>query len=270
LEYFNEYGRRANSNKYRVFGKNPSYYYKLKQRDINYNELIKNFKEFGIINDDINYIEYESRSEELKSKIEKDVYYNKLLNGMSVPFLYKNINKNQDLGEDLNNNLLNSVEKSFKKKFPESKFRAILQNKSTLEKKISIEKRSKYENFVELSNKNYVLGWYFPQTLQEFDIESQRRQMNELPSPGNFHLCLSGGKDICASIVGIPDLLINDEDYAPILCLSSYVHEDDRMVLTLKSYGPHMEFWSMTQMLRANVTQVSEQWAGGITIFEIF
>jgi len=119
LEYFNEYGRRANSNKYRVFGKNPSFYYKLKQRDINYNELIKNLKEFGIINDDINYIDYESRSDELKSKIEKDVHYNKLLNGISVPFLYKNINKNQDLGEDLNNNLLNSVEKSFKKRFPE-------------------------------------------------------------------------------------------------------------------------------------------------------
>ena len=82
-------------------------------------------------------------------------------------------------------------------------------------------------------------------------------------------VCLSGGKDICAALIGSPDLLINEENYAPIICMSSYVHSDSRLVLVLKSYGPHMEFWCMTQMLAKNTTQVSEQWSGGLTIFDI-
>ena len=79
--------------------------------------------------------------------------------------------------------------------------------------------------------------------------------------------CLSGGIDICAALIGVPELLISDENYAPILCMSSYVHDDSRLVLLLKSYGPHLEFWCMTQMLSKNVTQVSEQWSGGVSIF---
>jgi len=270
LEYFNEYGRRKYSDKYRVFGVNPSFYYKLNLIKLDYNNQINNLKNFGIINDEINYLEYQKRSEKLLDKIKKNKNYNNLTSGVMIPFLYKNISMDEDLGVDLIKNLLNSVEKSFINKFPEAKFKAVLQNKSTLEEKISIDKRSRYEKFVQLSNQNYVIGWYFPQALQEFDVESQRSQMLQLPNSDNFNICLSGGKEICASIVAIPELLINEENYAPILCLSSYLHEDKRMVLTLKSYGPHMEFWSMTQMLTANITQVSEQWTGGLTIFEKF
>ena len=40
------------------------------------------------------------------------------------------------------------------------------------------------------------------------------------------------------------------------------------MVMLFKSYGPHLEFWLMSQMLTPNETQVSEQWSGGVTIFE--
>ena len=268
LEYFNQYGRRNNTDSYRVFGEKPSFYYKVNQIQQDYGKQLRNLKFYEIINDDINLLEYESRSEKLLNKIKNNRSYKNLTNGTMVPFLYKNINKCDDLGEDLFKYLLNSVGKSFTNKFPNAKFKAILQNKSNLEKNIQIDKRSRYDEFIDLSSHNIVIGWYFPQALQEFDLESQRRQMNELPSSVDFNICLSGGKEICASIVAVPELLINEDDYAPILCLSSYVHVDERMVLTLKSYGPHMEFWSMTQMLTADIKQVSEQWTGGLTIFE--
>ena len=83
-------------------------------------------------------------------------------------------------------------------------------------------------------------------------------------------MCLSGGMDIGAAVVGSPELLINKDHYSPILCMSSFVHSDERLVLLLKAYGPHMEFWCMTQMLSKHTTQVSEQWAGGLTIFSEF
>ena len=96
-------------------------------------------------------------------------------------------------------------------------------------------------------------------------MESQRKQMEQLPKLDN--VCLSGGIDISAALIGSPELLISEDFYAPILCMSAYVHKDPRLVLLVKSYGPHMEFWCMTQMLAKDVTQVSEQWAGGITFF---
>ena len=50
--------------------------------------------------------------------------------------------------------------------------------------------------------------------------------------------------------------------------MSAFVHSDERLILVLKSYGPHMEFWCMTQMLSKHTTQVSEQWSGGLTLFD--
>jgi hypothetical protein len=73
--------------------------------------------------------------------------------------------------------------------------------------------------------------------------------------------------DIGAALIGSPELLISDQFYTPILCMSAFAHSDERLVLLVKAYGPHLEFWCMTQMLSKHTTQVSEQWAGGLTIF---
>ena len=81
-------------------------------------------------------------------------------------------------------------------------------------------------------------------------------------------LVLSGGLDTAAAFVGTPGLLINENDYPPVLCLSSIKHEDERLMLCFKSYGHHLEFWGMSQMLTPEITQVSEQWSGGLTLFE--
>jgi hypothetical protein len=92
--------------------------------------------------------------------------------------------------------------------------------------------------------------------------------MDLLPKPSDFNICLSGGIDICSAIIGNPGLLINSNFYTPILTMSAYQHVDPRLILVLKAYGPHLEFWCMSQMLIKNIKQVSEQWSGGITIYE--
>jgi len=80
-------------------------------------------------------------------------------------------------------------------------------------------------------------------------------------------MCLSGPLEIFSAIIGKPDLLANEEGYSPILCMASVAHTDTRLALVLKAYGPHLEFWCLTQMLTPNLKQVSEQWAGGITVY---
>jgi hypothetical protein len=157
---------------------------------------------------------------------------------------------------------------SFREQFPGAHFKAVIQGNAKLASNITLDPRSRYAEFVKWASENGVVGWYFPQALQEFDIESQRQQTEELPIPVGMGVCLSGGIDICSSLIGSPGLLVNDNAYAPILCMSAYAHTDDRLALLIKAYGPHLEFWCMSQMLLPDIKQVSEQWSGGLTVFQ--
>ena len=160
---------------------------------------------------------------------------------------------------------LPSVASSFKANYPNLHCKATLQGSSQLSGELSVAPDSRYEKFIETHNNGSIAGWYFPQALQEYDIASQRAQMKTLP----FHegLTLSGGLDTAAAIVGSPDLLININDYPPVLCISALKHADKRLMLCFKAYGQHLEFWCMSQMLTPELTQVSEQWSGGLTLF---
>lgn len=266
MKYFDSNGRRIPSSGMRVFGATPQSYYRIDDYQANYAEILDNSKKFGGVDQSVKLEEFRLECENLKKKIEGDVDYQNLFKGVAVPFICKKILSANDLGKDLQDVELPNFQKSFNARYPEHHFKAILQSNSQLAGSVSIDERSRYQKFVENCKSKTVIGWYFPQALQEFDVESQRKQMSELPEFDN--VCLSGGIDIMAALIGSPNLLISQENYAPILNLSAYVHKDPRLVLLIKSYGPHVEFWCMTQMLTKNLTQVSEQWSGGITVYE--
>ena len=80
-------------------------------------------------------------------------------------------------------------------------------------------------------------------------------------------LCLSGPIEVATSLIGTPNLLINKKYYSPVLCLSSVTHSDPRLICCFKSYGRHLEFWCLSQMLSKTKKQVSEQWSGGLSFF---
>ena len=263
--YFNSNGRRAPTSECRVFSEIPQNYYQLKQPEINYSKILTNSIEFGGVGSDVKLDQFQLACEKLKSEIEANHDFKNLLNSTHIPFICKKVDSIKDLGKDLEAIELPGIQRSFTSRFPESHFKAVLQSNSELPGSITLDPRSRYEGFLEKCQSGNVVGWYFPQALQEFDIESQRKQMAQLPDIEN--ICLSGGIDVAAAMIGSPELLISEDFYAPILCMSAYVHSDPRLVLLLKSYGPHMEFWCMTQMLSRNITQVSEQWSGGITFY---
>lgn len=266
MSFFNGIGRRLPSKWLRVFGEPPQTYYQLDGYEANYADILSNLINFGGVDPGIDIKTFQGACKSLRRKFETNSDYQNLFNGIAIPFICKSNKSLDDLGRDLQDVELPNFQRAFNEKFPDYHFKAILQSDSQLAGSITLDPRSRYQAFADACKSGTVVGWYFPQALQEFDIESQRQQMVDLPDVGN--VCLSGGIDIVAALIGNPQLLISQENYAPILCLSSYVHKDPRLVLLLKSYGPHMEFWCMTQMLSRNVTQVSEQWAGGITIFD--
>lgn len=147
-------------------------------------------------------------------------------------------------------------------------FKATLQGQNTLKKSLQIVEASGYKKFLKSAMSGCVVGCYFPTAFQEFDIKSQRNQMNILPKNENFNICLSGHIEASYSLIMYPDLLFSRKYYSPILCLSSLQHEDPRMIPIIKSYGPHLEFWLLSQMMTSSQTQVSEQWSGGITLYK--
>ena len=268
MKYFDQTGRCVPSKNMRTFGEKPSYYYTIKQPEIDYSLILERGKRHNDVPDHVSLESFQEKAELLLDVIEDDPNYANLLKGVHVPFLYKRSVEGIDLGMDLEDVLLPHLQESFAQKCPDSHFKATLQGDPKLNGSISVDPNSRYQKLIESSEKGATVGWYFPQALQEYDVKSQRLQLNELPDLIGGEVCLSGGIDVCSALIGVPDLLISSEDYAPILCLSAYVHKDPRLTLLIKSYGPHMEFWCMTQMLTKGVTQASEQWAGGISIFQ--
>lgn len=267
MQFFDDNGRRVPGKDARVFGSTPSFYYKLNQPAIDYELLFERSKQFNFVPEEVTSSDFQSNAETLLETIKTNAAYANLLKGVKVPFITGCKARGADLGEDLESSLLPSLKESFNTRFPEAHFKAVLQSNSELPGNLSLAPESRYQELISAVEAGAVVGWYFPQALQEFDTQSQRSQMASLPELAGAKVCLSGGIDICAAVAGVPNLLISDEFYTPILCMSAYVHRDPRLVLLLKAYGPHMEFWCMTQMLTRDTTQVSEQWAGGITVF---
>ena len=267
LDYFNAFGRRIPTAKSRVFGSDFNSYYRLNQPVCDYAAILKRGLDCDLAPQTLGPESFTDAANSLAELIRANPNYANLFKGVHVPFVIGGRGPLGDLGRNLEEELLPCVGKAFGAEFPESHFKAVLQGNSKLAASVTLDPRSNYGEFLRVAENQCVVGWYFPQALQEFDIESQRQQMEDLPSLPGTGVCLSGGIDICASLVGSPSLLINSDAYAPILCMSSYVHGDDRLVLLIKSYGPHLEFWCMSQMLTPASKQVSEQWAGGITIY---
>jgi len=266
---FDDFGRRLPSNEDRIFGDTPSFYYKLKQPDIDYDLILNRAIKHDLCGKNISTSNFKSVANSLLNKLKKNNDFSPLLNGVHIPFIYHETNKIIDLGKNLEEKILPALKESFTQKFPKAHFKAVLQSDSELRSNINPHPDTRYDEFLN-DSLDGVIGWYFPQAFQEFDINSQRSQMIKLPELNDLKMCLSGGMDIGAAVVSTPELLISKDHYTPILCMSGLVHSDERLILLLKSYGPHMEFWCMSQMLSKKTTQVSEQWAGGLTVFSKF
>ena len=250
----------------RVFSSENKEYYKIDQSKINYELILRRLQVGNAELESLGKLEFEIEINKIIEKINKNKDYKNLLNGTWIPFIYKRKNNGMDLGRELEEELLPQVKNSFLQRYPHAEFKAILQSNSKLINNLYLDPDSRYEEFVEKSEQRIIIGVYFPQALQGFDVTSQREQMKSLKISSDLKIYLSGGMDICAAMIGCPELLYSTENYSPIPIMSAYVHKDNRLILLMKSYGPHLEFWCMTQMMTSKIKQVSEQWTGGLTV----
>ena len=265
---FNSLGRNNPSERCRVFSKVPKDFYKIDPFDPTYSKQHEISLQNNITSNDFNSTEIEDSIKSIKNVINSDNNYRNLYNGPAIPFCIRLPNISEDLGTQLEDFWLPLLKKEYERQVPGTHFKATLQGNTELKNSISIFENSNYNNFIQKSLNSNIVGYYFPTAFQEFDINSQRIRITELPKINNLDICLSGPFEIIYSLVCYPKLLFSKNNYSPILCASAFEHKDPRMVMLFKSYGPHLEFWLMTQMLTPTKTQVSEQWSGGITIYK--
>ncbi len=265
---FNELGRNNPSENCRVFSVVPRTFYKLAPVNVNYTQQHMQAANVCLIDSKLRASEVEQSLRLIRKRINRDTNYPNLFSGPAIPFCFSLQGVTQDLGTQLETVWLPLLKREYEKQVPGTYFKATLQGSRELRQSLSVVENSGYDLFLEAGGKSPVVGYYFPTAFQEFDIQSQRSRTAELPALGDLKICLSGPFEIIYSLVCYPKLLFDEGNYSPILCASALEHSDPRMVMIFKSYGPHLEFWLMSQMLTPSKTQVSEQWSGGITIFQ--
>jgi len=262
---FDEGGRRILTKPYRVFDNECLRYYNISNIRWDFESIAERYNRFGGFEFKVDSVKIADSCSALRDVFSRNPQLSNLFKGVHVPFVVPKIEKGQDLSESLIGSFLPRLEASFRAEYPAAHFKAVMQGGAQLTNSLRVAQHSRYENFIRAAEVASVAGWYFPQALQQFDVASQILQMQELPNVEG--LCLSGPAEIIYAVMGKPDLLINEDGYAPVLCMSALRHADDRLALVLKAYGPHLEFWCLSQMLAPGVTQVSEQWSGGVTLF---
>ena len=265
---FNELGRIKPTANCRIFSTEPKSFYKIDNFDTDYSKQHKLALENNLVSEDVNLIEAEENLTEIKNLIINEDKYKNLFKATAIPFCMSIKDLKKDIGTILEDYWLPLLKKEYEKQVTGTYYKATLQGNTELKKSLSVSENTGYDIFLNNCSNSTVLGYFFPTAFQVFDIETQRRRISELPKINNLTLSLSGPFEIIYSLICYPQLLYSKKNYSPILCASALKHIDPRMVMLFKSYGQHLEFWLMTQMLTPTKTQVSEQWSGGITIFK--
>jgi len=260
-------GRANPSDECRVFSDVPKEFYKIDPVKLDLAAQHKLAISNGMVSDALSLSDIEGQLRDVEMTIKDSANHQNLFNGPAIPFCLSIPDGNEDLGTQLEDNWLPLLKKEYERQVPGTYFKATLQGNTELKQALSISEGSGYDVFLDRASKSTVVGYFFPTAFQEFDVNSQRRRAAQLRQSDDLELCLSGPFEMIYSLIAYPKLLFSAENYSPILCASALEHADQRMVMIFKSYGPHLEFWLMTQMLTPTKTQVSEQWSGGITVF---
>ena len=265
---FNALGRKIPTLECRVFDNAERDFYKTKKLLIDREKQHIMAQEHNLIGKCTKYETIEREHQTLYELINSNSDYRNILLGTSIPFAVSMHDLEHDIGSQLENIFLPIVKKTYEESQKGSWFKATLQGDSFLEDSLKVVMGTGYDEFLDAVKSRCVVGYYFPTAFQEYDVASQRNQLNKLPRVVDFSVCVSGHVEASYSLLMHPDLLFVRNSYSPILCLSALEHSDPRMIPVFKSYGPHLEFWLLSQMMTPTQTQVSEQWSGGLTIYK--
>jgi len=272
---FDEYGRRIPYTGMRVFpqagGHSRRYYYLNQPAVMDYHAGYRLTKQYFKLEDiPFSAEDYQQELVGMSEGISHDGSLLNLFAGVHVPFIGPPQAPGVKRGAELRG-FVDAAGRSFKNDYPKYDFHDL--SGKFLESDIGLAGGSRYERLEEARSRGWIVGWYFPNCLSEYDLASQRKQMTTLPdyvqASGDRRamIVLSGGVEAAAALIGCPGLLHNETNYPHHLCLAALTDPDENFFYSFEAYGHDLVFNRRTNMLTPSVTQISEQFAGGLTVF---
>jgi hypothetical protein len=261
-QLFDKYGRRTPFHGMRVYNQISRRYFQTNQPEIDFTEIHSRIMRFGGIESSVSAKTFEKICQEMLNDLATDSEVASILNGIHLPFICPALPESTEINKEMLE-LAEAVQNSFKDKFPEYDFYHLAKKHLEQNGEVEVAQSSRYERFEEARRNGSVVGWYFPTCLAEYDIDSQREQTESLPP----QFVLSGMAEASMALVGCPDLLLNKETYPHHLCLTALKDADERFFYCFEAYGYNLVFNRRTNVLIPGVKQLSEQFAGGLTVF---
>ena len=149
---------------------------------------------------DLSASEFKRQTEQLIDIVAADANFANLLRGVHVPFVVSVEKQGFDLGGHLEHSLLPKLEQAFLGEYPEYRFKAVLQGNQTLDRQLLLHPDAHYEDFIDSAMRSPVVGLFFPQALQEFDVASQRETNGGIARSERRQLLPCGGaRYICSA-----------------------------------------------------------------------
>lgn len=263
---FDEFGRRMPYAGMRTYNTFSRRYYRL---SAHYNVMDNFFHGLSWVDLTMNAQKVSEILKGIREGLWRNPELSGLLKGVAVPFFCPQRRSEAKRGEELKE-FVRVAGQAFTEAFPGQEF--LFPEESSVPENLVVAENSRYQAFEDARLYAPVVGYYFPACLSEYDVASQRAQMTTLPvgvqwDSGSAAIVLSGVVEAAMAICSYPGLLVNTEKYPPILCLSAVQDPDPRFVYSFEAYGLNLAFRRRSQMLTTELTQVSEQWAGGLTVF---
>jgi hypothetical protein len=252
LNLFDEFGRcipKGIKNKINL--KSRRYFY-IKKRDINLEETFKRIIKFLPSDSYPTLAEYKEKINQIWDGFNIDEKARGILNGNCIPFMLPKI-ETDDIGGEFEKRFLPAISESYKDFFPDYEFTNHHHNpmSGTLE----TVKGSRHESLIKQLKIDSVVGCYFP-ALSEYSVDAAIEVMSKLPEK----IILSGAYDTAAALVSCPDLLYNEDHYAPLLWLSG-VRAKEGEAKYFEAYG-----YNLTFNRRMHLSKISEYFTSGITL----
>ena len=179
--------------------------------------------------------EFAHRSGALLESLRDGEATREVARSVHVPFVLPK-GRFADHGQALEDVFLPAVSRSWKARYPKYNFTNEL--KGGLVGKVNVAAGSRHERLVQSMAERPLIGIYFPLALSGFSVDAALRQMADLPDG----FLLAGAYDVCAALVGCPELAMKADGYPPQLDLAALESPAPRYGYHFASYGYNLTF----------------------------
>jgi hypothetical protein len=200
--------------------------------------------------------DFQRRVAAIQAHLSADARLANAAKAVAVPFFLPGLPDalNRDIGTDLDDRFLPAVKAAYDDKFPHYSF--VNHHKGGLAGRLSIAAGSRHERLLQALQQGPVVGVLLV-SLSEYSVPAAIGQIATLPED----FVLAGGYDLCAAMIGSPDLLVRTDGYPPLLWMSGLAGEAAHVGYHFEAYG-----YNLTFNRRVHLGQAAEYWASALVI----